>query len=337
MEASAVSLFRFHYVAGVIILVVLVCVLFAGVVIWRRRRTVAGRGSMQQGQEGVERIFGFREECRDFEKRNALFLERFPRLQQAAELIFNQMQLAEPIDKFVYMYGRVCLEDFCEILLCCANGNGQAAQKLLRGLYERAVTLEYLHEHPEELTDFYDFHRLSQRKLKIACENTMGKDVFTDEMASEIEEGFEEIKDKFMVTDCETCGTKKLNHSWNKLDFVAMANKTSIGKLIVLGYYIPLRQAHATVASMTSRMVATEDGGISFEQTAQRGPADNALRVSHNILLNVLRVENEHFKIPGLKAQYDICLQDFIDVWHGDSASSSRADKEHRSPDHEES
>jgi hypothetical protein len=325
VETFAVRLFRFDYAAGAIILIGLICVSFAAVVIWRRRGNVAGRRSMQQGQDGVERIFGFREEWRDFEKRNALFLERFPRLQQAAELTFNQLQLSEPIDKFVFMYGRVCLEDFYEILLCCANGNGQAAQKLLRGLYERAVTLEYLHEHPEELDDFYDFHRLSQRKLKIACENTMGKDVFTDEMASEIEEDFREIKDKFMVTDCVTCGTKKLNHSWNKLDFVAMANKTSIGKLIVLGYYIPLRQAHATVASMISRMVATEDGGISFEQTAQRGPADNALRVSHNILLNVIRVENEHFKIPGLKDRYDICLQDFMDIWRGRSASSSRA------------
>jgi uncharacterized protein DUF5677 len=277
---------------------------------------------MQQANQGPSRTFGFPEEWRDFEKRNALFFERFPRLQESMEHTFGLLQLSEPIDKFVFMYGRVCLEDFYEILLCSANGHGQAAQKLLRGLYERVVTLEYLHEHPAELADFYDFHRLSQRKLKIACENTMGKDTFTEEMASDIEAEFEAIKDRFMVTDCAACGTKKLNHTWSKLDFVAMANKTSLGKLIVLGYYLPLRQAHATVASMFSRLVATDDGGLTFEQTAQRHPADNALRVAHNVILNVMRVENERFQIAGLAERYATCLQDFVDIWQGRSVES---------------
>ena len=69
-------------------------------------------------------------------------------------------------------------------------------------------------------------------------------------------------------------------------------------------------------------MVATEDGGIAFEQNAQRMTADDVLRVSHNIVLNVLRVENEHFKTEGLKEKYDNCLQDFIDVWQGRAGSS---------------
>jgi hypothetical protein len=143
----------------------------------------------------------------------------------------------------------------------------------------------------------------------------MGKNTFSPDMAADIEQRYQAVKDKFMITACEKCGTKRPNHTWNKLDFVAMANKTSLGRLIVLGYYLPLRQAHATVASMFSRMVATDNDGIAFEQTAQRKPADDALRVSHNIVLNVLRVENEHFKTEGLKERYDHCLQDFVDVW----------------------
>jgi len=279
---------------------------------------------VDQDKAGAVRVFGFQTEWRNFEERNALFLERFPHLEDTLKLAFRDTQLSEPIDKVIFLFGRVCVEDFFEILLCCANGNGQAAQKLLRGLYERVVTLEYLHEHPKELDDFLDFHFVSQKKLMIACEATMGKDTFPPEMAADIEQRYQGVKDKFMVTDCEVCGTKKPNHTWNKLDFVAMARKTSVGRLIVPGYYLPMRQAHATVASMSSRTVATEDGGFSFEQTAQRGPADNALRVSHNIILNVVRVENEHFKIPGLREQYDICLQDFMDIWEGRLVPSSQ-------------
>jgi hypothetical protein len=269
---------------------------------------------MEENKRGL--IFGFQEEWHDFEARNKSFLERYPNLEKAMKTAFNRdTQLSEPIDKFVLMYGRVCVEDFFEVLLCCGNGNGHAAQKLLRGLYERAVTLRYLHEHPAEIDDFLDFYHVSQRKLMIACRNTMGESMFPPEMAEEVERQYESVKDRFMVTDCEKCGTKRLNHTWSKLDFVAMASKTGLGKLIVPGYVLPLRQAHATVASMLSRMATTESDGISFKDAAQRKEADTALRVSHNVFLDVLRVEDEHFSVPGLAEQNKICLQDFIDIW----------------------
>lgn len=272
----------------------------------------------QENESGSRLIFGFQEEWRDFEKRNALFLERFPRFEQAIKTAFDRnAQLSEPIDKFVLMFGRVCVEDFSEILLCCGNGNGYAAQKLLRGLYERAVTLRYLREHPEEIDNFLDYYHVSQRKLMLACENTMGEGTFSPEQIADIEREFKEVKDKFMVADCGKCGTKRLNHTWSKFDFVAMANKTSLGKLIALGYIIPMRQAHATVASMVSRMAAGENDGIAFVGTAQRAEADKALRVAHNIFLDVLRVQDEHFGVSGLKEQNEICLQDFIDIWQG--------------------
>jgi hypothetical protein len=271
---------------------------------------------MQQDSNPNGLIFGFQEEWQDFEKRNPLFLERFPRLKKAIETAFNRdAQLSEPIDKFVLMYGRVCVEDFYEISLCCGNGYGHAGQKLLRGLYERAVTLRYLHDHPEEIENFLDYYHVNQRKLKIACENTMGADTFPPEQAAEIEREFEAVKDKFMITDCEKCGTKRLNHNWSKLDFVAMAKRTSLGKLHAVGYIIPLRQAHATVAAMVSRMTTSESADLMFLDVAQRKEADNALRVSHNIFLDVLRVQDEHFAVPGLKEQNEVCLQDFIDIW----------------------
>ena len=52
-------------------------------------------------------------------------------------------------NKFVYFFGRVVLEDFMEITLVCYHGYGVAASKLVRTMYEHAVTLYYLHEHPQ--------------------------------------------------------------------------------------------------------------------------------------------------------------------------------------------
>jgi len=280
---------------------------------------------MQNQRNTPEKLtFGFREEWQDFEQRNRMFLEKFPRLEETLRMAFNrEAKLGEPIDKFVLMFGRVCVEDFFEILLCCGNGNGQAAQKLLRGLYERAVTLRYLREHPEEIEDFLDFYHITQRKLMIACQNTMGAETFPPELAAEIEKEYWQVKDRFMITECEKCGTKRLNHTWSKLDFVSMAGKTALGKLIVPGYLIPLRQAHATVASMVSRMEASPNAGISFMDRAQRKEADQALRVAHNVLLDVLRVQDEHFSVAGLKEQNEVCLRDFIDIWQKSNSTQN--------------
>ena len=47
----------------------------------------------------------------------------------------------------------------------------------------------------------------------------------------------------------------------------------------------------------------TELGAISFIPTAQHVPADQALIVAHNIILKVLGIQGERFKVAGLQDQ----------------------------------
>jgi hypothetical protein len=88
------------------------------------------------------------------------------------------------------------------------------------------------------------------------------------------------------------------------LDFVSLSKKAgTLGELIAPGYYLPMRQAHATLASLLSRLEMTELGAISFIPTAQHVPADQALIVAHNIILKVLGIQGERFKVAGLQDQ----------------------------------
>jgi hypothetical protein len=57
-----------------------------------------------------------------------------------------------------------------------------------------------------------------------------------------------------------------------------------------------------------------EGGGLSFVPTAQHEPADHALTAAHNIILEVLRVQEERFKLAGLEEQLNVCCQDFLDI-----------------------
>lgn len=261
-------------------------------------------------------ICGFEEEWQDFRKRNDTFFQRFPNLVEALNAaFFLPTNFTDRDDMFVFTYGRVCVEDFFEILLLCGNAYGYAAEKLIRGLYERAVTLRYLNEHPKEIDDFMDFHLVSRRKLMLACRETMGSDMFPDAEVESIENEYQQIKNKFEVTACEACGTKRPGHHWSKLDFVSMAKKTNLGQLIVPGYYLPLAQAHATPSSLFSRLMTNEAGALSFNTELQRRPADKALRCSFVIMLNVLRVQLDRFNPPGLKEKIDRCDQDYFEIY----------------------
>jgi hypothetical protein len=274
---------------------------------------------MNDKSEGVL-FFGFPEEGEKFQQRHPLWAERFPNLARAIDMAFTRVQLmSAPEDKFVYLYGRMCAEDFMEILLVCGNGYGAAGMKLLRSMYEHAVTLRYLHEHPDEVAAFMDYHRVQQYKLMKPILQTFGEGAFSPEMVADVERKFEEVKTNFMITDCKTCGTKRLNHTWNKLDFVSMAKKTgSLGSLIVPGYFLPLRHAHSTFGGLSERLQITDDR-MEFQGESQTELADQALTVAHNCILNVLEVQNERFKIDGLSEQLQTCLTDFLQIWAPDS------------------
>lgn len=123
-----------------------------------------------------------------------------------------------------------------------------------------------------------------------------------------------------MIPVCDHPGSKmRLNHTWNKLDFVAMAKKAGeIGKLIVPGYYFPLRHAHPTFGGLTERLEIVNEQ-MSLKGDAQPEIADRSLMTAQNCILDALKVQSEHFKIEGLEDAIQVCYRDFVRVWSPDS------------------
>jgi hypothetical protein len=265
-------------------------------------------------------IYGFPDECQKFEQRHPLWKECFPNLVHALNLAFKREQTmwgAE--DKFVYLFGRVCLEDFMEILLVCFHGYGAAASKLIRSMYEHTVTLCYLHEYPDEVARFMDYHLVQQDKLISRIIETFGESVLPAETVKNARRKADEVRDKFMVTDCKKCDTKRPSYTWSKLDFVAMAKRAGvIGTLIVPGYFLPLRHAHATFGGLSERLEIV-DGRMGVSPDAQPELADRSLMTAHNCLLNVLEVEKNRFKMEGMEQALQVCFEDFVRVWSPDS------------------
>lgn len=279
-------------------------------------------------RDGEIKGIGVTEEQEHFIKRHRSFFDRFPNFQQALDAVFvRQFSNSNPTDRVVFNLGRLCAEDFMEILVLAGNGYGIGALKILRGMYERAVTAWYLHSKPEETDNYLDFYWVSQRRLARAVTDTFGEGVLPKDKLEEVEEMYQSVRDRFQVTVCEKCKKKQVNYTWSKLDFVSMAREVgSLGQFVVPAYYIPTQQAHSTVRAILSRLEeGKEENSIIFGGHAQRDEADDCLRLGYLILLSVLDLQIEHFKLEPLREKFQQCLTDFNEIWLQDSKAGPAA------------
>ncbi|MGB7985185.1 MAG: DUF5677 domain-containing protein [Terracidiphilus sp.] len=261
-------------------------------------------------------IFGYPDQWEDFETRNSRFIDGFPRLKNALDMAFlREFATTTPADRAIYFVGRLCIEDFMELLCLAANGYGFGALKLLRGLYERVVTVSYLAINPDEGDLFLDFRFVSRHKALQAYVNGGTPDQKWVDKAEMARRDFCEVKEKFEIDDCKKCGTKKTNHTWSKLDFVAMAKRTDVGKLIAQAYYEPLNHAHSTSEAMMSRLKLTPSDQIIFESGPQPKDADRALMVAHALMVELIGVQARYFNISELMNPYEMCAKDHIEIW----------------------
>ncbi len=274
-----------------------------------------------------EIVFGIPGEWPAFQQRYPLFIERFANLEAALGLVLvREAETSEPNDRVLFFLGRVCAEEFFEILLLCGNGYGIAGLRILRGMYERVVTSVYLHLHPEETDNFLDYHWVQQHRLTEAILRTFGESALPKQTIEEVESNYDRVRDRFMVTDCKKCGTKRLNHTWSKLDFLSMARAVgTVGEFIVPAYYLPTRQAHSTVASILSRLERPPARGLIFDPGPQVEQAWMALSMAHNLLLKELELQREHFKLEGVEEPLRKCIEDYRDIWLAEGSRYSKA------------
>jgi hypothetical protein len=270
--------------------------------------------------------YGYREEWSAFAARHSEFTKRFGNLAKAIDVAFQRTHhTTGPMERTVYFLGRIAVEEFMELLLLCANGYGIGAQKLLRGLYERAVTARYLFKHPDEVDKFLSYHRVTDHKLLTAIQSSMGRDILTPEQVEKIKRDFEQAKTDFMIPDCRVCKTTRLNHTWSRKDVVSMARELGdLWPLIVPAYYLPTREFHTTMGAIFSRLdpgAVAKGEGLIFDGSAQRDRADQAFLAGYPILLNVLHLQLECFHVKELEPLMQTCFEDFREILNQEDKS----------------
>ncbi len=223
------------------------------------------------------------------------FFKRHPQLAGALESLVDLCnkafgRLNRPscqLDDVVFESGQSCRGDYVEILFLCVGGHGLAALKLLRGLYERAVTLAYLLKHPQTVDRFIYFSAMSEYAMtKEALE------LFSEqELENTIKIKVSEVRANFQKALTFFGGKKPWN--WDK-PFAEMVKDVggAYQDCYLGGYLLPTSNLHASLASvMRSRAHTVLE-------------ADHTLALAHSLMLLVLKNQNGHFSL-NLEAEIE--------------------------------
>lgn len=259
---------------------------------------------------------GFPEEWQVFFDRHPLWAEKYKLLTSTLTKIFiRKAALNSPADRVVFHLGRLCVEDFNEIFLLCGNGYGIGGLKILRGLYERVVTHGYIADNPDQAVAFLEYHHIQKGKMVNHAEKIF--DLEKNMCAEELEiakENYKIYKSKFQEIACKKCKTKRTMFSWSKLDTASMAKKIGVGDLYFPGFFYPTLHTHATLTSLQERMRVSENENVTFNEGAQHEWASNSLKTAHTIMIYVLIIQNDYFKL-NIDSEIKERRKDFQEMW----------------------
>jgi hypothetical protein len=262
-------------------------------------------------------IVGFPQEWSAFFERHPSWPSVLSSLHRILEQVFiREVALKSPAEKIIFFMGRLCAEDFNEIFLLAANGYGFGSMKILRGLYERVVTMAYIAENQDQATQFLEYHYIHQGRLLYHAESFLGnlKNYIGEAEIAETKADFQRYQEKFMQTKCKKCKTKTVMHSWSKLDLASMAKKTGLEGLYFPGYYYPTLQAHATTTSVIYRLTSSELNPVTFDEGSQPDAADRSLIIAHNLMIRLVHIQHDFFAL-GLDKELEVLHEDYKVVW----------------------
>jgi len=226
------------------------------------------------------RSLGHPQEWDIFRKRHPQLLKHLRELEALINTVFVEQPSANTPDRrLVYLLGCLCWQDYREILLLCGNGYGIAAAKILRSLYEHAVTAHHLVKHPENASLFNDYVHIQDKKFLEYARSVIPPEQFAtllgDDRIKQVLEQYERVRPQYGK-----------GNSWTSMNVFDIARNDGTGLHIYYSacFASPSCHLHASPRGLYSRIVEA-DGKIVFQSCSQREEASEALKLATSIFL----------------------------------------------------
>jgi hypothetical protein len=254
----------------------------------------------------IEITVGDPELQRQFAKQNLPLLMLLPKLKDAFQFANDNLagRKADIAGRSIFYLSYIVWEDLNEILVLCANGLLTGAVKILRGMFERTVTLSYLALKPDQADLYWNYFKVDQHKFANRIERAF-PGTFSKERIEKIRADFEEVKARYQIPHCNECSQTRTNYSWSKTNIVDMAKKVGIpAHIIEGGYYIPMQETHPKVAAVIDRIKK-------FESAKVQRKDHSTLPVAFGLSLTTLGVLQQYFNVSQLQGFVDQSTNEF--------------------------
>ncbi|MGH9970312.1 MAG: DUF5677 domain-containing protein [Pyrinomonadaceae bacterium] len=282
----------------------------------RAAQKAVKREKVSEPQTPKRFLFGITEAQEDFSSRHQEMLNEYSKIRAAQDRAIsgatNRMKVMD--DKVIYFLARQVFEDFDEILILCGNGLSTGALKILRGMFERTVTICYLQKHPEHIELYYKYYYVRRRKEIKAVLRDFPNSI-PSERLEEYEKQFEDVKERFQVPACEVCKVEeclpckrtRINHTWIRKDIVQMAREAGgFEPVIWIGYYVPMQESHPTAQAIERRVKFNENDKWEYVEGARPETDQNTFVVAHFLILKAIDALGDHFNLElNLKELFD--------------------------------
>ncbi len=246
---------------------------------------------------------GSEEQWREIDERHPGVIEALNELIcLSGRVAGTSVRLESLAHEIVFALSRVCIEECWEILLLASNHYGTGALKILRGLYERAVTVTYISKNPEKAQRFRNFAAIQEHRT-LAHARKLFPDQVLDEALKpmsvvQLEENYKRLKPEFQKTKCKACKSTETANTWD-IDLPSMAERAGEGLpgLLLTAYAVPTLEFHATLASALSR--TSENGGhVVFDYRSSVTDIDLCIAQAFALMHIVLKTTVFMFSLP---------------------------------------
>jgi hypothetical protein len=242
------------------------------------------------------------------------FFQRRPHFHRAFECLINvsneclgPQHPKSQIEEVCLRLGVTCRVDFFEVLFLAVNGHAIGATKLLRGLYERAVTLAYLLKYPDKVKRFVGYaavseHKLIQEARKLTTDPEIDAAFSNGNSIADIEQRYHHYKTQFLRGK----GAKKVAPSWD-IDFASQVRKVGspFSEYYLAAYLFPTQHTHAT---LTSIVPPDDPPKLQYQ-------ADVSLTMAHALFAEVVQLFNRRFPhVP--EKDLEQCHRAFRRAWN---------------------
>jgi hypothetical protein len=183
-------------------------------------------------------------------------------------------------------------------------------------MYERVVTAMYVAKHPNEARIFVESSAVTKRNyLTRAKAVPEMKDRVCHEVIQTVEENAAEVSARRKQFVCSKCHQPFTQEAWTRVSMDAMAKEVDpfLGLHYHEFYVETTAQIHPNMFGVERRLVALEGGGYTYKEISEE-EARFALYLGHNLMIRLLNMQNEYFKL-GVDAALQERAKAFGTVW----------------------